>query len=548
MCGDGPEREGGTLQPALRRMTFLPVVERELRTRARWHSTYWLRCGAALLASGVAAVMMVGALLMGPGNAGKVMFLAMVWPAWLFCLVEGLRNTADCLSEEKREGTLGLLFLTDLRGYDVVLGKFMASSLGTFFSFLAIVPVLGISLLGGGVTVGEFGRVTLALMNTLFFSLTSGLLVSALSRQERQAWLGAMALVAGGVVLLPILAEIAGRGAIGRALALGSPWTSFHLAFESAYARAPRDFWQALLVVHLLGWIWLALASVALPYAWQEKIRGQGRRARKISPEKAAPLATRAKARRDRLLEHDPILWLAAGDDRRGRLVWVPVIMVSLAVALVWWTFPQTPGALVLAWGCCFVLHLLFVMHVAWEACHLFGGLRRSGLFELILATPLSVPEIIRGHDRALRRLFQSPLVTLMAVEMLLAIAHAARVLLEGQADEPAIGAMISIGLVATGLTIFVLDVLAVVRMGMWLSLRGGKPAQAWGWTLLWVEGLPWLVCLLSVFVCCGAATPMVLIAKSIVILTGANTQLQRDLRPAVAGELGEARKWRQWK
>ena len=32
-----------------------------------------------------------------------------------------MRNTADSLSAEKREGTLGLLFLTDLRGYDVVL-------------------------------------------------------------------------------------------------------------------------------------------------------------------------------------------------------------------------------------------------------------------------------------------------------------------------------------------------------------------------------------------------------------------------------------------
>ena len=31
--------------------------------------------------------------------------------------------TADCLSEEKREGTLGLLFLTDLRGYDIVVSS-----------------------------------------------------------------------------------------------------------------------------------------------------------------------------------------------------------------------------------------------------------------------------------------------------------------------------------------------------------------------------------------------------------------------------------------
>jgi len=31
--------------------------------------------------------------------------------------------TADTLSGESREGTLGLLFLTDLRSWDVTLGK-----------------------------------------------------------------------------------------------------------------------------------------------------------------------------------------------------------------------------------------------------------------------------------------------------------------------------------------------------------------------------------------------------------------------------------------
>ena len=43
--------------------------------------------------------------------------------AFIFCLLAGVFLTADCLSEEKREGTLGLLFLTSLKGYDVVLGK-----------------------------------------------------------------------------------------------------------------------------------------------------------------------------------------------------------------------------------------------------------------------------------------------------------------------------------------------------------------------------------------------------------------------------------------
>ncbi|HQU46125.1 MAG TPA: hypothetical protein PK867_25150, partial [Pirellulales bacterium] len=41
--------------------------------------------------------------------------------------------TADCISSERREGTLGLLFLTDLRGHDVVLGKLVVAGLGAFY-------------------------------------------------------------------------------------------------------------------------------------------------------------------------------------------------------------------------------------------------------------------------------------------------------------------------------------------------------------------------------------------------------------------------------
>ncbi|HMJ90451.1 MAG TPA: hypothetical protein VK530_11570, partial [Candidatus Acidoferrum sp.] len=132
-------------------MTFLPIVDRELRVRARWRSTYIVRAAVAVLAIAVAVVMMFFAAVGGPG-AGKWMLLTLGWLTFAFCVVDGFRSTADCLSEEKREGTLGLLFLTDLRGFDVVLGKFAATSLSSFYGVLAVIPVLAIPVLLGGVT------------------------------------------------------------------------------------------------------------------------------------------------------------------------------------------------------------------------------------------------------------------------------------------------------------------------------------------------------------------------------------------------------------
>jgi len=96
-------------------------------------------------------------------------------------------RTADCLSEEKREGTLGLLFLTDLKGYDVVLGKLVASSLHAFYGVLAILPVMAIPLLVGGVTIDEFWRVVVVALNMLLFSLAVGMFASSISRDERRA-------------------------------------------------------------------------------------------------------------------------------------------------------------------------------------------------------------------------------------------------------------------------------------------------------------------------------------------------------------------------
>src|SRR5208282_939788 len=96
-----------------------------------------------------------------PAAIGQTLFYVIPSGAFLYCLFTGVRSTADCVSEEKREGTLGLLFLTDLKGYDVVGGKLVATSLNSFYGLTAIFPVLAIPLLMGGTTSAEFWRISL---------------------------------------------------------------------------------------------------------------------------------------------------------------------------------------------------------------------------------------------------------------------------------------------------------------------------------------------------------------------------------------------------
>ena len=127
-------------------MTFLPIVARELRVASRRRSTYWVRAGAALTVI-VAGTWFFLMMRERPSQeVAQVLFSVLTGSAVLYCLLRGVGLTADCLSEEKREGTLGLLFLTDLRGYDVVFGKLVATSLNALYGVLAIVPVLAVPL------------------------------------------------------------------------------------------------------------------------------------------------------------------------------------------------------------------------------------------------------------------------------------------------------------------------------------------------------------------------------------------------------------------
>jgi len=166
-------------------MTFLPIVERELRVAARRKNTFWTRMAVALVAVLIAGwALLTTGFFAFPGNPGHMMFSALSALAFVYCLLGGILKTTDCLSEEKREGTLGLLFLTDLSGHDVVLGKMAATSLNWSYGLLAAFPILATSLLLGGVTAGEFWRTVLALLNLLFVSLATGMFVSSISCQN----------------------------------------------------------------------------------------------------------------------------------------------------------------------------------------------------------------------------------------------------------------------------------------------------------------------------------------------------------------------------
>lgn len=454
-------------------MTFPPIVGRELRVAARRPSSYWIRASLALGATVIGIFLYLANLDAAPQLLGQHIFSGLAVLAMLFCLYAGRNLTADCLSQEKREGTLGLLFLTDLKGYDVVLGKLAATSLTGFYSLLAILPVLALTLLLGGVTNGELWRGAMVLANTFLFSLAVGMLASCLTRQSRWAF---------GLNLLLMLL-IVGLPAAGAAvlslclpshhfypqLLLSCPFYSLVLCSHLVYGAQSSSFWWSVGIIHGMTWLLLVAASWIVPHSWQDKPKQRARLAAFVLRRWAGGAA----GYRNRLLNRNPFYWLAARSRFKPLLVWG-----VLAFICAWWLWATWQfGTLWLTesnsgtdLAAMVMFNVALKLWVPLEASRQLAEERHAGTFELLLSTRLTAQEIFRGQWLALRRLFLWPALFAYAVAvvfMFMAARHS-----PGDPRD-----IITVWL--CGLFLFALDVAALGWAGMYAALITRSPTHA---------------------------------------------------------------------
>ena len=446
-------------------MNFLPLVSRELRVAVRRRNVYRVRMAV------------------GGGSMSLSYWALLVWSGWQsgaalghtilevlsLCgfvggALSGVFLTADCLSQERREGTLGLLFLTDLRAHDVVFGKLAAKMIVPFYCGLALVPALAICVIVGGVTGGEFWRMCLVLANTLFLSLSASLFSSSFCQKARSAY---------GVALLILLLNLGALPIAGSALSswsnnslaehlsyLVSPMGTYLLANDKSYQSAAAWFWSSLIVSHVLAWLCLIAACIVLPWQWQDKgfsspPQGSGRAAMR-----------RRQSARQELLSANPIRWLVYRQHLKRPLIWtLPALAISL-----WFSFDLDPVGnrqSQMSFLALVAVHALFKIWLTADATHAFAGDRRSGALELLLGTPLSVRELVTGMLSAFRQRFQGPQVVLISVDLLLA----ARLLFAGN----------GIGALWTGVMVlmFLADAYCLGWVGLWRGLVDRNAALA---------------------------------------------------------------------
>lgn len=400
-------------------MVVLPVVERELRVAARGRATYRVRFYAVMVMLGVFVwFLKTSGLDPNSSQFGERVMENLLIPAFFFSLLIGVIATADCVSSEKRDGTLGLLFLTDLKGYDVICGKLAANSLNALYGLLAILPVLSLPVMLGGVTLVQFVKLAVVLLSTMVLSLSAGICVSTYSRDERKAmFFTVLILLAAAIVpfLLAIWLDPSGPSNLERDwMLLFSPGYGIFQTMRSPGPFTEFSYWLSILWQWLLAGALIARASAHVPHSWEESLK-KPRFRFLITTGRVKSRSPKGRA----WMERNPFFWLALqGDEASPRNVWLFV----LAIFAIWIIAALGYGMGLAAdddvmTAMMAILHLPLEIWIVAEASRRFSEDRSNHTLETLLSTPLSERQIIQGQLLALFKQFAGPIALVLVWE-----------------------------------------------------------------------------------------------------------------------------------
>ena len=515
-------------------MISLPIVERELGIASRNLGSWLSRWIIALVAVCFGGLWLGMAYSVGGMMKGDVFFAILAWACFVYCLLAGLWTTSDTLTREKTDGTLGLLFLTDLRGYDVVLGKMITASLKSFYGVLAVLPVLALPLLMGGVTNDQFWRTAGALLNILIFSLSMGMFFSALSWSSGRAVFWTFFSLF-SVTMLPLIHLWLG----GTASALNFVSPGFAMANASAPvigtpAAGFSGHWAWLGSGLAVSGMLLVLASWTISHRWREtKLRPQ---TPSLGERTDGDRLQSSAERQSAILDANPAGWLVwrVRSFRTSRRL-LMALMITIGLVL--------PGFVVLAgagiddlW--IFMGSLVWVgsfwirLEVARHAVTTIHEAKASGALEQILVTPVDEKEFRRGHFAAMVRFWMWPVILLASLPIVAALFS---MFMEGWIFDDALFGVSIMGLMS-GLiaVVFFGDLFALYYSGCWFALRSSNYSAAFWKTFGFVYLLPTIG---SVLFCWMGQ--FIWLITDIIFIVWPLTSLQGNFRRAVSGEYG---------
>jgi len=506
-------------------MNCLPIIQRELTVASRRRETWALR----LFFAGGLGLAYIAALFVDRNSLrtqGPTALLFLAFAGFSLSIGAGPYLTADAISSEKREGTLGLLFLTPLNGLQLVLGKMVTHSLQVILAVLGAIPFLFLPLLLGGVTWGEIVRIVLVLLLTLLLSLALGIFWSTLAEEARTTGMGSIVSML-MLILVPWLGSfvryLASGGTMSwNVMAAFSPAATLIQAFDSAY-RSPGGriafgfsgagmFWMSAALQVLLAVAFIAFAGVRLTRSWRldhqtigtpkEPGTGTGTGDSVDKRANSVPLRKRRFSRaQSRLRRQQPLVWLAGRHLDEGRWVWalrwalVLFFGIMLVIAV---TTSRWQQGFIAALFATFFLHLISRLQLSWASIRWLQEDRRTGALELLLTTPITESEVVEAHHDSLRRAQRRILYILLGMNVILQVTVVC--FWEHLHMDNDAGHMFTIFFVG-GALVTLADFVTVRWLGLREGLRQPTPSKAASRVFVSLYAVAWAILVLMVVV-----------------------------------------------
>jgi hypothetical protein len=395
-----------------------PVIQRELRVQSRRPATYYTR-----LAWGLAALF---ALALGSWDNPKIhngeylLSIIHLTFAFMLLLLPPLA-CADCLSRERRESTLGLLFLTPLTARQLIREKFFSQFLRIASFALLMIPFLLLPLLAGGVTAQKFVLSLTVLATITLVGSASSLVASTVSIRFGVALTRA--------VLFATLANyIVATALVDTALFCFPPKSAFittdlltvtvlgvylfllpasMLDFALMAWPSPYSFWVFCVTLPIVSmiFVFLSLRFCAWKISRHAESAIETQRQANFRKKFLTPIIAKKAFRRQmiRRLDTNPFTWLEyraawARAARTGAILIVFIIEFVLGAS----TFHYSGDAI----GSQVPLLFLLVSAITLKSATSFHYEKENGAFELILVSPLTESSLVSARLRAVHRFF----------------------------------------------------------------------------------------------------------------------------------------------
>ncbi|MBC8001729.1 MAG: ABC transporter permease [Opitutaceae bacterium] len=476
-------------------MNLVPIIARELRVASRRSGTYWARLAAAVVC--LLVLVSHSATTGRPASEiGFSLFMAMHKSMLLVIWTVVPLMACDAIAEERREGTLGLLFLTPLRAGGVVAGKFGAHLLRSLALWTATLPVLVVPLISGGVGLTDVATALTFQFSSILLALSAAMLASTFVKDRFWVAVMAVILAAGAywcllqIIMLavdggtPILSRSRdgrvlmnlGRGYYpmdSSKLLLGDPWQSWSTISRSWPARGYYG-WNGVVLVSLIGAAFVSVLTNALTAwragrVWQDKVLSA--RERWLVSVFLSLKFWRGRFRRQmgRALERNPVGWLHQYS-WKGRLTkwgWALFLVLAQLWAITdYYSFVQRE----------IIVFLILLAGVAFSAANSFREEKQSGAFELLLVTPIRERQLSWGRYRGIVGQF---IPTLLLVMLTAAIFLVRPPRSPFYFSDPAFRDILPASLYLTEITMLWAGVLGLPWLGLRLSLTTMAPTLA---------------------------------------------------------------------